>query len=50
MNDGLKAEIIAALKRWLERLDYSDPYLDKPMVKALLEKLENSSSKTGHDA
>lgn len=42
MIDQWKFEIIAALKLWLERLDFSDPHGDKPMVKALLEKLEAS--------
>jgi hypothetical protein len=35
-----EAETIALLRVWLERLDYSDPYLDKPKVEAFLNRLE----------
>lgn len=39
MTEEQETEAIVLLRLWLERLDYSDPYLDKPRVKALLDSL-----------
>lgn len=41
MSEELKYEVIAMLRIWLIRLEYSDPFNDKPGVVALLGKLES---------